>query len=122
MPDDKRMRSRVDATFEAVITLPGSTGQYPVQTRNISLKGMLCDAAKCLEGQGKCEVTFSLNSAVSFTIEARIVRCDSQGMAVDFVGMDETAFLHLRNLVRFHADDPDAIDRELAVPAFRSNE
>jgi len=119
MSDNKRIRSRVDATFEAVVTLPGSAERYPVQTRNVSLKGMFCEAAPSLAGQRECEITFTLNNGVSFNIESRIVRCDSQGMAVDFVGMDETAFLHLRNLVRFHADDPDAIDRELAVPAFR---
>jgi len=121
MPDDKRTRSRVDAALDAVITLSGGNERYAVRTRNVSLKGMLCDAALCLEGQRECVVTFRLNDVVSFSIEAHIVRCDTQGMAVDFDGMDETAFLHLRSLVRFHAEDPDAIDRELAVPAFKPN-
>lgn len=119
MADDKRTRSRVAAAFAAEITPAGDSKKYSVLTRNLSLKGMLCDAAMCLSEQKECLVTFTLNSEVSFQIEALIVRCDPQGMAIDFVGMDETAFMHLRNLVRFQAEDPDAIDRELSVPAFR---
>ena len=122
MADDKRTRSRVTAAFDAVVSLPDEAAQYTVRTRNLSLKGMLCDGETCLVGKRGCLVTFTLNNALSFQIEADIVRCDAQEMAIDFVGMDETAFMHLRNLVRFQADDPDAIDRELAVPAFRRQE
>ena len=121
MSGNKRTRSRVAAAFEAVITLAGDRKKYPVQTRNLSLKGMLCDAETQLAGKKKCVVTFVLNSEVSFQIEANIMRCDAQGLAIDFEGMDETAFMHLRNLVRFQAEDPDAIDRELSVPAFKAH-
>ena len=122
MSEEKRVRSRVAAAFDAMVTLPGDAKRYAVRTRNLSLKGMLCDAEMCLAGKKSCLVTFTLNNAVSFQIEAQIVRCDPQGMGIDFVEMDETAFMHLRNLVRFQAGDPDAIDRELAVPAFKAQD
>ena len=44
----------------------------------------------------------------------------ASGLALDFEGMDENAFFHLRNLVRFHSLDPDAIDKELSIPAFNA--
>jgi hypothetical protein len=32
--------------------------------------------------------------------------------------MDESAFFHLRNMVRYSSQDADRIDDELQVPAF----
>ncbi|GAB6035519.1 hypothetical protein JCM15519_00780 [Fundidesulfovibrio butyratiphilus] len=116
MNKDKRIRSRVDATIDAVIVSGGRTAS--LETRNVSLKGMLCDHAPGLGGSGACVVRITLSPTVGFEIEARIIRNDPSGLALDFTGMDEEAFGHLRRLVRLHASDADAIDREMAVPAF----
>ena len=116
MPD-KRKRTRVQTAIEASV---GCSGQekYQVRVRNISLKGVLCDHEPRLSGEGDCVFVIHLSDALQVAIEARVIRNDEQGMALDFVGMDEAAFFHLRNLVRYHAEDPDAIDSELATPAF----
>lgn len=116
MNRDKRIRSRVDATIDAVIVSGGRTAA--LATRNVSLKGMLCDHAPGLGTLGPCVVRISLSPTVGFEIEARIIRNDPSGLALDFTGMDEEAFGHLRQLVRLHASDADAIDREMVVPAF----
>lgn len=117
MAPDKRKRSRVDASFEVVVSC-GGLEKYCVRVRNLSLKGMLCDTDLRISGLTECTVSIALSEAISFTIDARMVRNDSRGLALDFVGMDENAFFHLRNIVRYHAPDPDAIDRELSIPAF----
>ncbi|MBI4807006.1 MAG: PilZ domain-containing protein [Desulfovibrio sp.] len=114
---DKRKRSRVDAGFEAVLSC-GAIEKHPVKVKNVSLKGMLCEHAPEIARRKGCTVTITLSDTVSFSIEVRMVRNDAKGLALDFVGMDETAFFHLRNLVRYHSQDPDSIDKELSVPAF----
>jgi len=116
MASDNRKRSRVPLELEAVLSC--GTEKTIARVVNLSLKGALCEAQPGFAGQGECLVIFRLGDGSSFRIEARLVRHDERGIALDFTGMDEEAFLHLRNLVRYHAQDPDEIDRELARPAF----
>jgi len=115
---NKRKRSRVDADFEAVLSC-GGIEKYAVKVQNLSLKGMLCDPDKRIGCLKNCNITIALSNSINFTIEARMIRNDEKGLALDFEGMDEKAFFHLRNLVRYHSLDPDAIDKELSVPAFK---
>jgi hypothetical protein len=120
MMNNKRRRSRVDAAMDVVVCC-GGLDKYSVRTRNLSLKGMLCDQEpKIKSSRHDCQLIFTLSGDVSFRIAAKILRNDASGLALDFEGMDESAFFHLRNLVRFQSHDPDAIDKELAKPAFRT--
>lgn len=119
MKAENRKRSRVATGVEAVVECTES-GRQRVQVRNLSLKGMLCDPEARLKPSGACHVVIELSGGVVVRIEANIVRNDGRGLALDFEGMDEDAFFHLRNIVRYHAQDADAIDQELAVPAFES--
>ena len=120
MVSNKRKRSRVDAGFEAVLSC-GGIEKHTVKVKNLSLKGMLCEPSPNITSRKACSVTITLSDAVVFSIEVRLVRNDDQGLALDFEGMDETAFFHLRNLVRYHSQDPDSIDKELSVPAFTAH-
>lgn len=118
MVQDKRRRSRVPSSVEAVLSC-GGLDRFPVKVRNLSLKGMLCDPEPRVCCLKDCVVIFKLTDSLTFRVEARMVRNDGNGLALDFEGMDEQAFFHLRNLVRYHSLDPDAIDKELATPAFK---
>lgn len=120
MQQDKRKRSRVQAGVEAVLTCGGQE-KHPIRIRNVSLKGVLCNPEPELEHLKRCHLHFTLSGDIRFSVEARVIRHDESGLAMDFEGMDEEAFMHLRNIVRYNAPDADAIDRELAVPAFKQN-
>jgi hypothetical protein len=117
MAPDKRKRSRVHAGLDAVLSC-GGLEKFPVRVKNLSLKGMLCDQDSRIGDLKECVVTFELSEAIVFRIESRMIRNDDKGLALDFESMDEKAFFHLRNLVRYNSEDPDTIDQELAVPAF----
>ncbi|GFK95176.1 hypothetical protein NNJEOMEG_03034 [Fundidesulfovibrio magnetotacticus] len=117
MTHDNRKRSRVPMDIEAVLAW-GNLHKHPVRILNMSLKGVLCEPEPELGRVDRCTLTVSLSRTIGFHVEARVVRNDATGLALDFESMDEEAFLHLRNLVRYHSDDPDAIDRELVRPAF----
>lgn len=114
--NNKRKRSRVFVNVEAVLHWSG--GSVPLKATNISLKGMLCEHVVGLEDGTCCKVRMAPSQAWAFDVEAVIIRNSNDGLALDFTGMDENAFSHLRQLVRLHAADPDAIDLELSVPAF----
>lgn len=113
---DQRSRSRVPARFEATVSWQGLT--VPVISLNISLRGMLCEAPLGLgmrAGDG-CTVRLTLAPDVVLGIAARAARAGGESLALAFEEMDPGTFAHLRNLVRYAASDPDAIDAELAGP------
>ena len=116
MGDEKRRRSRVSAHFEAFVYADGE--KIPVSTRNISLKGALFAPDTRLAVDTECSVLFELARDVTVRLKGVVVRSDTGGLAIDFESMDETAFFHLRNMVRYSASDADSIDKELQVPAF----
>jgi len=111
-----RKRSRVEAQFEGILFL-GQT-QVPVVTRNVSLKGMLCEPQPEATPDAQCELALMLTQDVTLTVQVKIVRNDATGCAIDFLSMDEASFFHLRNIVRYGSADADSIDQELSVPAF----
>ncbi len=116
MGEEKRRRSRVCAQFEAYVYADGE--KIPVSTQNISMKGALfCPEPRLATGQD-CTLVFALAKDIKVRLKARIVRSSDEGLAVDFESMDESAFFHLRNMVRYSSQDADKIDKELQVPAF----
>lgn len=116
MGEDKRRRSRVCAHFDASVYCDGE--KIPVTTRNISMKGALfCPEPRLAEGRD-CTVVFALAKDINVRLKGTVVRANDTGLAIDFESMDESAFFHLRNMVRYSAEDADKIDKELLVPAF----
>lgn len=116
MGEEKRRRSRVCAQFDAYVYIDGE--KIPVSTQNISLKGALFDPEPRLAAGRECTLVFTLAKDITVRLKGSIVRSDEEGMAIDFESMDEGAFFHLRNMVRYSSQDADKIDQELQVPAF----
>ena len=112
--------SRVCAQFDAYIYLEGE--KIPLCTQNISMKGALFSPEPRMAGGQDCTLVFSLSKDINVRIKSRIVRSSDEGLAVDFESMDEGAFFHLRNMVRYSAQNADKIDQELQVPAFTVQE
>ena len=119
MMENSRRRTRVAAQFEG--RLSWGDGECVFTTRNISLKGLLAELSTSCPRPAKdaaCLVTMALSAEVVLRIEAEVARIDSHEAALDFTAMDEETYAHLRNLVRFQAQDPDAIDAEQAHKPF----
>jgi hypothetical protein len=118
----RRKRTRIDAHFKAHLRIKGE--RLPVETENLSMSGMLAEADRSLEEHVSefCELKIDLADDVRLHIEAEIVRVDGNVAALEFRGMDEETYAHLRNIVRLSSPDPDAIDREQAIPAFQEKD
>ncbi len=110
---ETRKRTRVTGHFKGRIDLPGQS--LAITTENVSLKGMLCDLehpVASIEKGLPCTVTLPLSEDVRLTIQGKIVRHTHAQVAVDFEGMDEDSYTHLRNIIRFSSQDPDMVDKE----------
>ena len=111
MSREKRKGTRVDAEFEAYVTVDDVV--TPVETRNLSLKGALlsgCDG--CDEGT-PCELHIPLSPGIRIVVEGAIVRSGAEETAMTFNEMDELSFTFLHRLVQLNTDDPEHIDDEL---------
>jgi len=115
--ENNRRRSRVITHVIAHYLQKGAT-LYPLVTQNISLKGMLAKPQPGIHTGELGVVRIELSADANIEIECQIIRSDAQGVAIDFMPMDEESFFHLRNLVRYNAPDADEIDAELKIPVF----
>lgn len=116
---NRRKRTRVEGKFTATLLAGGQ--EFPVETLNLSLNGMWCRAfpgCEALVGQG-CYLHLALAKEAFIVLQARVVRSEEGRVALEYESLpDEESYAHLRNIVRFRADDPDAIDQEQMTPAF----
>ncbi|MFZ2957170.1 MAG: PilZ domain-containing protein [Candidatus Ozemobacteraceae bacterium] len=112
---EHRRFTRVFPHVEAELTHL-EAGIIPCETRDVSMKGVSVDGCKPLQVGTDCELTFYLGGRQSgkrIEIRGRVVRCDSSGLAIEFLeiyGMD--SYEHLRNLVFYNARIGDDVDSE----------
>lgn len=118
MGDERRRRTRIEGQYDGLLIVGDM--EYPVVTQNVSLKGILCRSAENipLSDGAPCIIVLTLAPGAHPEMEARLIRQRDGILAVDFTGMDERSYSHLRNVVRYMSDDPDLIDSEQAFPAF----
>lgn len=119
MTQERRTRSRVRLEFPLTVAFEGKRVRGVVH--DLSLKGLACSTEEWILPGKECEVTLELESGLRMRMHGRIIRAGQDG-AIDFVRMDETSFVHLRNLVRLYAEDADQVDEELRTPAFTPRE
>ena len=111
MSDEKRRGTRIEADFEAYVTIGDLV--IPVSTRNLSLKGALLDGCEDCKSGTRCELHLPLSPGIRIVVEGEIVRHEGGSTAMVFKEMDELSFTFLHRLVTLNADDPDEVDEEL---------
>jgi hypothetical protein len=113
---ERRRRGRVPVHLAVTIRLEGQ--EIPVESRNLSLKGLACSPDPRLRKNGCCQVVIRLAPDLQAVIKGRVVRTGEAGAAIDFLGMDLESFTHLRKIVEYHSPAPETISQELLTPAF----
>ena len=121
MSRERRKRTRIKFRFEAIVAV--DTQEVKVQTRNLSLKGMLCNSHKAFQEGRVCRIILNLSQGnepepIRAVIHGRIIRTDAKTTAIDFNLMDATSFFHLKKIVEYHTQEPERITRELLNAAF----
>ena len=100
------------------ITVRLNGQEIAVESRDLSLKGLACLPDPRLHKNQCCQVVISLAPDIRAVIKARIVRAGETGAAIDFLATDPESFYHLKKIVEYHAEHPEAVGRELLTPAF----
>jgi hypothetical protein len=124
MTRERRRRTRIKLRFEAAVALDNQ--EVRVQTRNLSLKGLLCSTDKIFQEGQVCRVILNLTrendpEPVRAVILGRIIRTTPEETAIDFSLMDAESFFHLKRIVEYHSQEPERIARELLNAAFSPN-
>ena len=114
MAAERRKHTRVPLQLSVTVIVGNKA--VPVQTWDISLRGMGCTPDGSFKAEAPCSVQWVLGSGIEFLIEGSIVRCSETEAAVLFASMDEEAFSHRKRLVQYNMEEPDAINAELAKP------
>lgn len=115
MSQERRRRSRVSLEISLLLECEGK--QVRGMVHDLSLKGLSCSTDSWILPGRECDLILELDSGVRIRVHGRVIRSGRES-AIDFMRMDEASFAHLRNLVRLYADDADAVDNELRMPAF----
>ena len=111
MDRNKRHNTRIDAGFEAYVTVGDVV--TPVSTRNLSLKGALLEGCGDCAAGTACELHLPLSPGIRIVVSGEIVRAMGEFAAMSFKEMDELSFTFLHRLVTLNAERPEEVDEEL---------
>ena len=115
MDDERRRRTRV--LFETQVELKAGNRVIQSSTsRDISQKGVFVVTGNQLPEGTDCQVTLRLlgaSSDLTLKAEGRVARLTAEGMGIEFTALDVDSFVHLRNVLMYNADDPEALIDEI---------
>jgi hypothetical protein len=111
---DAERRQRIRVPFQAQIRVRAGTRELKVDgnSRDFSLKGVFIRTDERIAPETPCHVQVLLSGTAKglvLNMEGHVVRQEEHGMAVCFDTMDLDSYMHLKNVVRYNSEDPDAI-------------
>ena len=117
---NNRKRIRVNLNSKIKISSPQESSDT-MKIDNISHKGTALKGYFPAPEGTKCNLELMLpgEETTVLKIYGTIVRnCDGK-LAIEFSAIENDSFSHFRNLIMYHADDPQAIEFEFDFPAFK---
>ena len=114
-PSDLREFSRIGIDLWVVLACgDGTSVEGP--SCDLALKGVRCQTSARPALGTRCSVTMLFGDRATglleLAAEGRVVRHDSDGVAVEFTSLELDTFDHLRNLILAHAIDSDSVREE----------
>ena len=117
--DDQRRFSRSAVQVRAELRLPNGV-LMEGQTENVSLNGMLIHTDRQLPVGHPCNAVLVLSAGeqeVRLNLAGRVARVSEAEVGVEFDQIELDGLEHLRRLVLYNADDPDAVEQEFSKAA-----
>lgn len=115
MVEDKRRFSRIFFDMPAELTVADT--RYTVeQIANLSIGGCLLKIKDDLPVGAECEITIRLDDAshdLKIEVNGEIVRNDAETVGIKFTRINPDHLIHLQNIIRYNAEDPDRISEEI---------
>jgi hypothetical protein len=111
---ERRNFLRILFESQAVIKFKDKTITGEIE--NLSLNGILIRTSEKRLINDLVEVSISLSgssSQLSINLEGILVRCDDNGMAIQFKKIDIDSFIHLKNVIAYNWGDEDEVMDQL---------
>ena len=112
---ERRRTTRV--AFSTTATLHFEDAAYAeCATENLSTKGVFIAGVTGRTIGDTCSIELHLSGASSdlvLRMQGRVVRTPPNGIAIQFEEVDLDSFYHLKNIVYYNSEDPDAEERIL---------
>ena len=124
--ENKRKNSRVP--FQVIIGLDFPDKSHAeCETEDLSLKGGFVLGVTGHKVGENCLVSLRLvgsTSHLSLKMKGTVVRVEKDGLALHFYEMDLDSFFHLKNILYYNSENPDALDDELSaqIESFQNQE
>jgi hypothetical protein len=114
MSKEKRRFSRIVFQVAAELTIQDTTLKTE-QLENLSIGGCLFQTSLEFPKDTPCRLTISLDgTAVQVLVAGVVVRQEQEKIGVKFTKIDPDSLFHLRNIIRYNAQDPDKVDQEIS--------
>jgi hypothetical protein len=106
----QRRFTRVDFTVNALVK--GEDTAFRGEVTNLSLHGIFIRTDTSMPVGSPAEVTICLTEIrpeVLIHVNATVVRCEPDGIALKFARIDVDSFTHLRSIIAYQKGDGDAV-------------
>jgi len=112
--EGKRRFTRVEFPIDGQYEYSGEI--FPVQIRDISVRGLFIDAlnAPVVGSEISIEIPLIGDKSVVIQAEAIIIRNCSDGFAVEFTKVDIESFTHLKNIIAYNLGDTQKVVQEIS--------
>ncbi len=115
MDAEKRHNTRVPFHTTITVRFPDKTFDR-CETLDLSLKGVFVKGVTGPRTQGDmCELSLHLSgtsSDLSLNMKGEVVGVREDGVGLHFNEIDLDSFYHLKNILYYNSEDPDALENE----------
>lgn len=115
MTRDRRKNTRVP--FQTTADVDFANAHYSqCATENLSIKGVSVLGVTGHAIGETCDLSLDLSGSSSqlrLSMKGTIVRVDDDRIALHFTEIDLDSFYHLKHIIYYNSNDPDAIEQEL---------
>lgn len=113
MTAEKRRFSRIIFNVQARLTV-GETVYSVERIINLSVGGCQLEIDEHFEPKRSCKFTILLQRmGPGVDVYGEIVRTGQGEVSLKFTKIDPENLLHLQNIIRYNAEDPDLIEKEI---------
>lgn len=116
MAGEQRRFSRIMFNVRASLETMGQVFEFDRIT-NLSVGGCMVETTmalpESLPGQEAVFKIFTDRTAPTVQVSGEIVRINDKEIGLKFTAIDPDDLYHLQNIIRYNAEDPDQIEKEL---------
>ena len=109
--EQRRRFTRVALPYPISATSAEVEISEPV-ARDISARGVYITTTTQLPLDTGCRVRIHVKEWVVIEVQGRVVRCETEGVALEFTKISLPDFEHLLRIIRTNAEDPDTVLHE----------